>query len=150
MFLMCENHRFAFNRAQTCREQALGQFEASPRHHLADQGAPDELGVYALYVGDAEGPVYVGKATKITLGWRLNEHARRIEGRENVELDQTSCRYLVIGGAGEEWVAASADNALIEHYRPDWDGSGFSGHVPGEGRPGTRERRWDAKYPRRR
>lgn len=146
---MCDQHRFAFNIAEAYREQAVAQFEASPKHPLANHGAPSELGVYALYLGRGSKPVYVGKATKISLARRLTEHARKIAGRQNISLDQVWCRYLVIGGKGEEWVASSAEASLIRHYEPEWQSSGFGSHVPGKGRPGIRLSSWDGRYPPR-
>ncbi len=135
--------------AQAYREQAVKQFEASPAHRLTEPGATDELGVYALYLnkGGKGAPVYVGKATRITIARRLAEHARKIAGRQNIDVDHVWCRYLVIGGAGEEWVASSAESHLISHYSPKWNRSGFGGHVPGGGRPGVRAVPWDTWYP---
>ncbi len=145
---MCDRHRFTFNIALAYREQALDQFERSPMHPLLSHEAPELLGVYALYIENtAKKPVYVGKATKITLARRLSEHARKIGGRRNIDVSEMWCRYLVIDTDGEEWVAASAESALINHYKPEWNKSGFGGHVPGSGRPGVRVSAWDAKYP---
>lgn len=132
------------------REQAVGQFERSPIHQLIAHGAPKALGVYGLYLEqEGEPPVYVGKATKITIAKRLSEHAAKIDGRRNIDVADVWCRYLVIDQDGEEWVAASAESHLIKHYTPKWNKSGFGGHVPGEGRPGVRAVPWEEWYPKR-
>jgi hypothetical protein len=145
---MCDKHHFAFNLAPAYRGQAVDQFERSPMHPLLQHDAPDLLGIYALYLtNDAVKPVYVGKATKITLARRLIEHGRKIGGRQNIDPARMWCRYLVISADGEEWVASSAESSLIDHYSPKWNGSGFGGHVPGKGRPGTRINSWDNWYP---
>ena len=55
-------------------------------------------------------------------------------------------RYLTF--ASEWWVFA-AEFALISHYHPEWNESGFGSKVPGVGRPGThRVSRWDEQFPR--
>jgi hypothetical protein len=112
---------------------------------------PQESGVYALYLKDVL--VYVGKASKgttsskRTLRARLSEHAGKINGRDNISLEDVKCRYLTF--ASEWWVYA-AEFALITHYKPEWNASGFGSKTPGKGRPGTdRVSTWDAKYPKR-
>ncbi len=57
------------------------------------------------------------------------------------------CRYLTF--ASEWWVFAG-EFALMVHYQPEWDESGFGSKVPGVGRPGThRVSRWDELFPKR-
>jgi predicted GIY-YIG superfamily endonuclease len=148
---MCERHVFEFNLAEAYSTQAVAQFEASPKHPLTATGAPKALGVYALYLTKADkSPVYVGKATKITLARRLAEHATKIGGRQNIDVTDVWCRYLVIGAKpGEQWVATSAEAALIHHYKPKWNKSGFGGHVPGAGRPGKDAVPWDVWHPKK-
>lgn len=97
--------------------------------------------------------VYLGKASrgstksKRTLRSRLNEHVGKISGRKNISLGQMKCRYLTF--SIERWVIA-AEYALIAHYQPQWNYSGFGSKVPGAGRPGTeRIGRWDALFPKR-
>jgi hypothetical protein len=42
----------------------------------------------------------------------------------------------------------AAEDYLIHHYKPEWNGSGFGSHVPGAGRPGIRgPAEWDKKFP---
>lgn len=102
-------------------------------------------GVYALY--HKGNLVYAGKALNITLARRLNEHYRKIAGRRNIDVSEVSCRFLTIDG---DWFVRAAEDALIQNYSPLWQGSGFGGHVPGRGRPGTRRSEWDTMYPPKR
>ena len=121
----------------------LERFEESPLMDFLFPGAPAETGIYGLYV--ASELVYIGKATsKSNLRRRFSEHARKISERENIKLSQMHCRFLIIA---EEWVHY-AEHHLIDHYKPEWNGSGFGSHVPGAGRPGVKgPATWDQKYP---
>ena len=50
-----------------------------------------------------------------------------------------------------EWWVFAAEYALITHFTPEWNASGFGSKVPGVGRPGTdRVSRWDARFPKKR
>ena len=76
---------------------------------------------------------------------RLSEHVSKISKRRNIMLDDMSYRYLTF--ASEWWVFA-AEFALMVHYSPEWNDSGFGSKVPGVGRPGThRVSRWDELFP---
>lgn len=59
------------------------------------------------------------------------------------------CRYLTFDS---EWWVFAAEFALITHYTPEWNESGFGSKVPGVGRPGKpgRVSRWYTKFPSRR
>jgi hypothetical protein len=49
-----------------------------------------------------------------------------------------------------EWWVWAAEFALIMHYKPEWNASGFGSKVPGKGRPGTdRVSRWNELFPKR-
>jgi hypothetical protein len=145
---MCDQHRFRFHLSRAYSEQAVEQFEASPPHPLSAHQAPREFGVYALYQGRSRrAPVYVGKALNTTLARRLTEHAKKVGSRQGLRLDDMWCRYLVMDRTDEAWVAASAEAALITHYKPQWQKSGFGSHIPGAGRPGIKTSRWDTDYP---
>ena len=118
---------------------------------LAKGTGPQASGIYALYYKGK--PVYIGKASKgttkskRTLRARLAEHAAKISGRRNIMLDQVKCRYLTFSS---EWWVFAAEFALITHYQPEWNASGFGSKVPGVGRPGTeRVSRWDDLFPKR-
>jgi hypothetical protein len=95
--------------------------------------------------------VYIGKASsgttksKRTLKDRLSEHVNKISRRRNISLGDMTCRYLTFDS---EWWVFAAEFALITHYHPEWNESGFGSKVPGVGRPGTnRVSRWDEQFP---
>jgi hypothetical protein len=144
-------HFFDFDLDRGIREQVVGKLESSPAYGLGRRIGPQESGVYALYWKDVL--VYIGKASKgttaskRTLRQRLSEHTGKIQGRGNISLADVKCRYLTF--ASEWWVFA-AEFALITHYKPEWNASGFGSKTPGKGRPGTeRVSTWDTKYPKR-
>lgn len=141
---MCDKHDFFFEFDKAFNHQLIEKFEASPEHPLSPDVAPRRKGVYALYHHGAL--VYAGKALKTTLAGRLGEHSRKIAGRRNIDLSEVSCRYLVIDG---DWFVRAAEDALIQNYKPGWQGSGFGSKVPGVGRPGIRTSKWDQEYPSR-
>ena len=143
-------HHFDFDLDLGIRVQVVEKLQASPLLPLAKVMGPQASGVYALYFKDDL--VYVGKASrgttksKRTLRARLSEHVSKISGRQNISLSDMKCRYLTF--ASEWWVFA-AEFALITHYKPEWNESGFGSKVPGIGRPGTsRVSRWNAKFPK--
>ncbi len=75
----------------------------------------------------------------------MNEHVGKIGLRQNITLADMTCRYLTF--ASEWWVFA-AEFALITHYVPEWNASGFGSKVPGKGRPGTdRVSKWNEQFP---
>src|SRR6266404_9868305 len=123
----------------------LERFEESPVLSFPVTKMPAETGIYGLYLGTEL--IYIGKATgKSHLRNRFSEHARKIGTRKNIKLSQLQCRFLMIA---EEWVHY-AEHHLIDHYKPEWNGSGFGSHVPGAGRPGIKgPATWDQKYPRK-
>ncbi len=142
-------HHFDFDLDRGIRTQVVEKLEASPSLPLTKGVGPAASGVYALYFKDRL--VYIGKASKgttkskRTLRARLAEHATKISGRRNISLDHIRCRYLTF--ASEWWVFA-AEFALISHYRPEWNESGFGSKIPGVGRPGThRVSRWNEQFP---
>lgn len=142
-------HRFDFDLDEGIRAQVIAKLEASPILPLGRSVGPNESGVYALYYrGDL---VYVGKASKETtksgrsLRARLNEHVGKINSRENIFLADISCRYLTFSS---EWWVFAAEYALIVHYAPAWNNSGFGSKTPGAGRPGTDQVSvWNEMFP---
>ena len=98
---------------------------------------PQESGIYALYFKGAL--VYIGKASKgttkskRTLRARLSEHVGKIRDRQNISTSDVECRYLTFVS---EWWVFAAEFALIVHYKPEWNESGFGSKTPGIGRPG--------------
>ena len=143
-------HRFEFDLDRGIRDQLVERLEASPLIPLQRGAAPTESGIYALYFRG--GLVYVGKASsgttksRRTLRARLNEHVGKIEKRRNIELADVTCRYLTFES---DWWVFAAEFALMDHYKPEWNASGFGSKVPGRGRPGIRISQWDALFPSR-
>lgn len=142
-------HYFDFDLDRGIRAQVVEKLETSPIFPLARGVGPGDSGIYALYLRDAL--VYIGKASKgttkskRTLRGRLSEHVSKISGRRNISLDDMQCRYLTFSS---EWWVFAAEFALMTHYRPIWNESGFGSKVPGAGRPGThRVSRWNEEYP---
>jgi hypothetical protein len=144
-------HHFEFDLDDGIRTQVIEKLEASPLLKLERGTGPSKSGVYALYYrGDL---VYIGKASKETtrsgrtLRLRLSEHRLKISGRQNIGLDEIQCRYLTFSS---EWWVFAAEYALIVHYAPKWNYSGFGSKVPGVGRPGTsRVSTWNELFPLR-
>lgn len=145
-----DEHHFIFDLDTGIRSQIVHKLENSPLLHLTKGAGPQSSGIYALYY--KRSLVYVGKASKgttkskRTLRARLSEHAAKISGRRNISLDEMRCRYLTLES---EWWVFAAEFALIAHYEPQWNASGFGSKVPGKGRPGTdRVSRWDDQFPK--
>jgi Eco29kI-like restriction endonuclease len=145
------SHYFDFDLDRGIQSQVVEKLNASPCLALEKGVGPPASGVYVLYFRGKL--VYVGKASKgttkskRTLRARLSEHVGKIEGRRNIPLSDMKCRYLTF--ASEWWVFA-AEFALITHYTPEWNESGFGSKVPGKGRPGTeRISRWDEQFPKK-
>ena len=146
------SHHFDFDLDAGIRAQVVAQLESSPLLPLQEGVGPAESGIYALYFKGQL--VYIGKASKgttkskRTLRQRLSEHRLKIGKHQNITLGDVQCRYLTF--ASDWWVLA-AEFALIAHYNPDWNESGFGSKTPGSGRPGTsRVSQWDAMFPPRR
>lgn len=82
-----------------------------------------------------------------TLRARLNEHVAKISERQNITLEDMRCRYLTFDS---EWWVFAAEFALMTHFTPEWNLSGFGSKVPGIGRPGTnRVSRWNELFPKK-
>ncbi len=142
-------HEFVFELDRAIRDQVIEKLNSSPLLPLQRDNAPRKSGVYALYF--KKKLVYIGKASKgttkskRTLRSRLNEHVCKLESRENLPMTSMQCRFLTIES---EWFVWAAEFALIEHYQPDWNNSGFGSRVPGVGRPGThRVSRFNQMFP---
>lgn len=142
-------HHFDFDLDRGIRMQVVEKLEASPLLALTKGTGPSASGVYALYFKDKL--VYIGKASKgttkskRTLRGRLSEHVSKIGGRERITVGDMKCRYLTFNS---EWWVFAAEFALMTHYRPEWNESGFGSKVPGVGRPGThRVSRWNELFP---
>jgi hypothetical protein len=143
-------HHFEFDLDRGIRDQAVQKLESSPLLQLRKGVGPLASGIYALYFKGRL--VYIGKASKgttkskRTLRARLNEHVGKFTGRRNIKVADMECRYLTF--ASDWWVFA-AEFALIAHYHPEWNESGFGSKTPGKGRPGTdRVSRWNEQFPK--
>ena len=142
-------HYFDFDLDQGIRTQVVEKLEASPLLQLTRSIGPALSGIYALYFNGKL--VYIGKASKgttkskRTLRSRLNEHVSKIESRQNITVADMECRYLTFSS---EWWVFAAEFALMTHYQPERNTSGFGSKVPGVGRPGTdRVSRWNELFP---
>jgi hypothetical protein len=142
-------HHFDFDLDRGIRTQVVEKLESSPLLPFAKGVGPALSGIYALYFKGRL--VYIGKATKEmtksgrTLRDRLNEHVSKITGRQNISLEEMQCRFLTFDS---EWWVFAAEFALMAHYKPEWNGSGFGSKTPGVGRPGThRVSSWNELFP---
>lgn len=149
MARVSDPHRFEFDLDRGIQEQVIARLEDSPLLDMAEGVGPLASGIYALYHKGTL--VYIGKAstglTKSgrTLRARLAEHRRKIARRRNITLDEMKCRYLTFSS---DWWVFAAELAVITHYSPEWNSSGFGSKAPGIGRPGThRVSSWDAQFP---
>jgi hypothetical protein len=135
--MLVDAHHFEFDLDRAILGQALGKLDASPMLPFEKNVGPDLSGVYVLYYqGEL---VYIGKASKGTtksersLRQRLNEHVGKLS-KYVIDLDKMGCRYLTFES---EWWVWAAEFALINHFKPPWNGSGYGSKTPGVGRPGT-------------
>jgi hypothetical protein len=146
-----ETNLFTFDLDTAIKDQVVERLEASPLLAMEKGVGPKESGIYALYYNEAL--VYVGKASKETtkskrdLRSRLAEHQSKISSSQNISLTDMRCRFLTFES---EWWVFAAEFALITHYAPEWNASGFGSKTPGAGRPGTdRVSKWYAQFPRK-
>ncbi|MBV9302217.1 MAG: Eco29kI family restriction endonuclease [Acidobacteriaceae bacterium] len=144
-------HHFEFDLDRGIRTQVVEKLESSPLLPLTGRTGSNASGIYALYFKGRL--VYIGKASrgttksKRTLRARLAEHAAKIGERHNITVADMKCRYLTFTS---EWWVFAAEFALMTHYRPEWNESGFGSKVPGIGRPGThRVSKWNLLFPKR-
>ena len=151
MSLAVDPHHFQFDLDEGIKLQLIEKLESSPFVTLAPGIGPSDSGVYALYYKSRL--VYVGKASKETtksnrtLRTRLGEHRSKISKRNGISISDIQVRYLTFDS---EWWVFAAEYALISHYNPEWNFSGFGSKVPGIGRPGThRVSSWDDQFPLR-
>lgn len=146
-------------------------------HPLGDLNDFKGAGIYAIYYsGDFEPygiiakrnerekttPIYVGKAipagtrkgggkTTATVGRplfnRLAEHAESIRAVSNFDIEDFTCRFLVVD---DIWIPLG-ESLLIARYSPLWNSliDGFGNHDPGSGRYNGMRPRWDVLHPGR-
>lgn len=143
-------HHFDFDLDAGIRAQVVQKLKSSPLLPLEKGVGPQASGIYVLYF--KRRLVYIGKVSKDmtkskrTLRARLSEHVGKINGRRNLSLRDMRCRYLTFES---EWWVFAAEFALIVHYSPEWNGSGYGSKTPGIGRPGThRVSVWNKQFPK--
>lgn len=145
---------------------------------LGSLGAIKGAGIYVLYYsGDFpayaplrcdpsaprfDRPIYIGKAIpsggrKGGLGAdaaqgsallsRLRKHATSVSDARNLALEDFWVRYLVVD---DIWIPLG-ENALIERFRPLWNGAidGFGNNDPGRRRSTQYKSPWDVLHPGR-
>ena len=113
--------------------------------------------------GDSKtAPIYVGKAVPAgarkgggaatgTVGKplfnRLSEHAESIRAVSNLDINDFTCRFLVVD---DIWIPLG-ESLLIARYSPVWNSliDGFGNHDPGSGRYNGLRPRWDVLHPGR-
>jgi len=128
-----------------CRE-VLRRFDESPEHPLTRRVAPVKKGVYGLYwKGEF---VYGGRSrSKDGLRRRLDEHFRRIQNRRGIDVEDVSCRFLLVE---EDLIVRAVEHIIIEHKEGVWQHSRFGSHGPeGESTRNTERLDWDLMFPRK-
>lgn len=111
-------------------------------------------------------PIYFGKA--VPRGWRqarvsdgemkqsselfsrLKQHAQSLEGREGLNLDDFSCRFVIFEHESSAMIG-TIEVALIKINKPLWNScvDGFGNHDPGKGRYEQAKSDWDILHPGR-
>ena len=111
-------------------------------------------------------PIYVGKA--VPRGWRqarvsdeemkqsselfsrLKQHAQSLKGREGLNLDDFSCRFVIFEHESSAMIG-TIEAALIKINKPLWNScvDGFGNHDPGKGRYEQAKSDWDILHPGR-
>lgn len=122
----------------------LDKMEGEPLTRAAAQLLPDAQGVYLLI---HQGQVhYVGKTdAEAGLRTRLTRHVTKFEQRDNIvpaDVQFKAAQILVL-------TAMDIESKLINHYRTDWNGSGFGSNDPGRQRETTAKppQGFDARFP---
>jgi hypothetical protein len=168
-------HVFHSPQFQSVVDEAIEFFNGTPVHELLPLGGFVGSGVYGLYytggfdlyaaIADLNRdvqsqPIYVGKA--VPPGWRtarsretdtpvlyrrLQEHARSVQQASNLEIDDFTCRFMILGGIeGDLIIPVEAE--LIRRYTPLWNSiiDGFGNHDPGSGRYNQARSEWDVLH----
>lgn len=111
--------------------------------------------------GDFHVPIYAGKAIPagarkggraprprgLALYRRLVEHGASCAHATNLDIEDFSCRYLVVE---DIWIPLG-ESLLIERFQPLWNRviDGFGNHDPGGGRHAGQRPLWDVLHPGR-
>ncbi len=149
---------------------------ASKVHPLGDPPSFKGAGIYAIYYEGSfvpygeiakqnknakTAPIYIGKAVPAgarkggdigatsgkPLFNRLSEHAESIRATDNLNIEDFTCRFLVVD---DIWIPLG-ESLLIARYSPLWNSliDGFGNHDPGSGRYNGMRPRWDVLHPGR-
>jgi len=119
-------------------EEVLNELSTFQRRQKIKQG------VYELLVSNEV--VYVGKADDVRQ--RLNQHFRKLRGRQNVNMEAIRYKCLLLP---RNWSAPANEKLLIAHYKAKgdckWNGAGFGPKDVGETRDDTEPNWFDREYP---
>ncbi len=157
-------------------QEAINFMNSTPVEALPPEDRFLGGGIYALYyAGRFPGyrevyekktdlPIYVGKA--VLPGWRqgrgsdgkvsaalysrLREHSRSIDLAENLELEDFSCRFMILRDREADLIS-TVEATLTRLYNPLWNShlDGFGNHDPGKGRYQQAKSEWDVLHPGR-
>lgn len=167
-----EAHMYYSDQLESLLGEIVEFFEATAEVALNVLEQFPGVGVYALYYSGhvkmydghpASRPIYAGKA--VPRGWRqarepdtdnpqlfirLREHSRSIEQAQNIEVQDFTCRFVIMMDAAADLIA-SVENALIRRYHTLWNSvvDGFGNHDPGSGRYDQAPSEWDVVHPGR-
>lgn len=128
-----------------------GDFEPYARLSEHNRETP---GSWPIYIGKAEAeksrkgdPNQRDVLDGPKLFKRMNEHRRSIVQAENLDIEDFSCKSLVVAPA---WVQL-AEIIAIRMHQPLWNSllDGFGNHAPGSGRASMVRPRWDTLHPGR-
>jgi hypothetical protein len=175
-----EKHIYKSDAFEEIIKDTIRFFNGTPVHKLPPPIRFHGTGVYAIYyTGKSEyyktlydqnrlefhQPIYIGKA--VPGGWRqakdtkegtvtfelfrrLNEHSKSITQAKNLDLEDFSCRFMILED-GANHLIGTVEAALIRYYKPIWNTKidGFGNHDPGSGRYNQAKSEWDILHPGR-
>lgn len=159
---------------------AVRFFHGSPVLPLPLKESFKGAGVYAIYCVARTGiyrkygdeinrryydvPIYVGKA--VPPGWRqsrvngadpgnalygrLRQHAESIRCGKGLNVNDFTCRFVILEGGAVDMIAA-LEAAIIAEHTPLWNSviDGFGNHDPGVKRVTGKRPQWDCLHPGR-
>ena len=169
-----EKHIYKSDAFEEIIKDTIRFFNGTPVHKLPPPVKFHGTGVYAIYYTgkskyytdlyqqnrlEFHQPIYIGKA--VPLGWRqakdkvvgsitnelyrrLSEHSKSISQANNLELEDFSCRFMILEDSANHLIG-TVEAALIRYYRPIWNVKidGFGNHDPGSGRYNQAKSEWD-------
>lgn len=169
-----EKHIYKSDAFEELIKDTIRFFNGTPVHKLPPSVKFHGTGVYAIYYTgksryyqslyeqnrlEFHQPIYVGKA--VPSGWRqakdtkvdsltselfrrLNEHSKSINQANNLDLEDFSCRFMILEDSANHLIG-TVEAALIRYYKPIWNTKidGFGNHDPGSGRYNQAKSEWD-------